>query len=56
VPEDKIAKNRQHFDLRPIAAHADEVARLIACGARLVRDDGELAALVDPEGNEFCVE
>jgi Glyoxalase-like domain len=56
VPEDKSAKNRQHFDLRPIAAHADEVLRLAALGARLMHDDGALAVMVDPEGNEFCVE
>ena len=56
VPEHKIAKNRQHFDLRPMSAHADEVRRLVSLGAAVVRDDGDLAVMVDPEGNEFCVE
>lgn len=56
VPEQKCAKNRQHFDLRPTESHADEIARLVSLGARVVRDDGELAVMVDPEENEFCVE
>jgi predicted enzyme related to lactoylglutathione lyase len=56
VPEQKTAKNRQHFDLRPTDSHAHEVGRLLALGASLVRDDGELAVMLDPEGNEFCVE
>ncbi len=56
VPEHKTAKNRQHFDLRPTTAHADEVARLVSLGAAVVRDDGDLVVMVDPEGNEFCVE
>ena len=56
VPEYKTVKNRQHFDLRPMASHEGEVDRLISLGASVVRDDGELAVMVDPEGNEFCVE
>jgi Glyoxalase-like domain len=56
VPEPKSAKNRQHFDLRPTGMHADEVSRLVALGASVVRDDGDLAVMNDPEGNEFCVE
>jgi len=56
VPEQKTAKNRQHFDLRPTSGHAEEVHRLVALGAGVVHDDGEIAVMVDPEGNEFCVE
>ncbi|GGM73358.1 WYL domain-containing protein [Dactylosporangium sucinum] len=56
VPEPKTAKNRMHFDLRAPGPVADEVARLEALGARVqqVRDD--LTVMLDPEGNEFCVE
>lgn len=56
VPEPKTAKNRQHFDLRPTGDHGDEVERLVALGATVVRDDGELTVMADPEGNELCVE
>ncbi|MDQ3306836.1 MAG: VOC family protein [Actinomycetota bacterium] len=56
VPEQKTARNRQHFDLRPTSGHAEEVHRLVARGAGVVHDDGEIAVMVDPEGNEFCVE
>ncbi len=56
VPEGKVAKNRQHFDLRPIGDVRDEVSRLESLGARVVRDDGDLVVMADPEGNEFCVE
>lgn len=56
VSEGKIAKNRQHFDLRPFADPAWEVRRLISLGARVLRDDGDLVVMADPEGNEFCVE
>ena len=54
VPEGKSAKNRQHFDLRPMTIHADEVGRLVSLGAVVLRDDGELTVM--SEGNEFCVE
>jgi hypothetical protein len=56
VPEQKSAKNRLHFDLRPMGSHADEVGRLISLGASVVRDNGDLAVMLDPGGNEFCVE
>lgn len=56
VQEQKAAKNRQHFDLRPADNHGDEVHRLVRLGAAVVRDDGKLAVMCDPEGNEFCVE
>ncbi|MEO8330778.1 MAG: VOC family protein [Candidatus Nanopelagicales bacterium] len=56
VPENKVAKNRQHFDLRPTSDLADEVERLVSLGAKVLRNDGELVVMADPEGNEFCVE
>jgi predicted enzyme related to lactoylglutathione lyase len=56
VPEPKTAKNRLHFDLRAPGAMADEVARLEALGAAVVRRDAAITVMHDPEGNEFCVE
>jgi Glyoxalase-like domain len=56
VAEAKVAKNRQHFDLRAVGAIPDEVRRLVSLGARVTRDDGDLVVMADPEGNEFCVE
>jgi catechol 2,3-dioxygenase-like lactoylglutathione lyase family enzyme len=58
VPEDRVAKNRMHLDLRPSDQFA-EVERLIALGAAHV-DVGQSpectwVVLADPEGNEFCV-
>ncbi len=56
VPEKKITKNRQHFDLRPALDPAGEVQRLVSLGASVVRDEDGLVVMADPEGNEFCVE
>ncbi len=56
VPEGKVAKNRQHFDLRAVGSIHDEVRRLTDLGARVLRDDGDLVVMADPEGNELCVE
>jgi len=56
VPEAKTSKNRQHFDLRAMDALETERDRLVALGARVVRQDGELFVMLDPEGNEFCLE
>jgi predicted enzyme related to lactoylglutathione lyase len=58
VPEDKVVKNRIHYDVRP-DDQAAEVARIEALGATRV-DVGQGAdvtwvVLADPEGNEFCV-
>ncbi len=57
VPERKVTKNRVHLDLAApdIAA---EVQRLLALGAthyRPLAPTDDLAVLMDPEGNEFCV-
>lgn len=58
VPEDRVAKNRLHLDLRPSDQFA-EVQRLIGLGATHV-DIGQTSkstwrVLADPEGNGFCV-
>jgi hypothetical protein len=56
VPEAKVAKNRQHFDLRAMGPLEAEYERLVALGARLVGQHGDLYVLHDPEGNELCLE
>lgn len=57
VPDQKRAKNRMHLDIRAVTPQYDEVARLVALGARIVKDDPThpWVVLQDPEGNEFCV-
>lgn len=58
VPEERVAKNRLHLDLRPSDQSA-EVQRLIGLGATHVdvgqSSDATWVVLADPEGNEFCV-
>ena len=57
VPDDKVVKNRIHFDFRPDDQQA-EVDRVIALGARHVdigQGDESWVVLADPEGNEFCI-
>ncbi|MFJ8913259.1 VOC family protein [Amycolatopsis sp. NPDC102389] len=72
VPEDKIAKNRVHLDLRAapglvgderMAALEAECERLVALGAkRIQRFEPEqplslgFIVMNDPEGNEFCLD
>lgn len=72
VPEDKVAKNRVHLDVRAapgldgeerMAALESECARLVALGATRVRCDEPapplsrgLIVMTDPEGNEFCLD
>jgi catechol 2,3-dioxygenase-like lactoylglutathione lyase family enzyme len=72
VPEDKIAKNRLHLDVRAapglqgderMAALQAECDRLITLGATQVRRDEPAPPLslgfivmTDPEGNEFCLD
>jgi hypothetical protein len=72
VPEDKVAKNRVHLDVRAapglqgeerMAALEAECARLVALGATRVRRDepapplsAGLIVMADPEGNEFCLD
>jgi predicted enzyme related to lactoylglutathione lyase len=59
VPEDKVAKNRVHFDVETadIEATAGELERL---GATRIGDTqsehgSSWIVMNDPEGNEFCV-
>ena len=57
VPDEKVVKNRLHFDLRP-QDQAYEVERLIGLGAKRVdigQGEQQWVVLADPEGNEFCV-
>ncbi|MDQ6656722.1 MAG: VOC family protein [Actinomycetota bacterium] len=72
VPEDKIAKNRVHLDIRAapglrgeerMTALEVECDRLLALGAARVRRHeadpamGEgFIVMTDPEGNEFCLD
>jgi hypothetical protein len=70
VPEGKVAKNRVHLDINASAgsgseeygrcrarAHAD---RCVEAGATVSGvfdgDDGWRIAMLDPEGNEFCIQ
>ena len=59
VPEGKSVKNRVHLDVRPPGAMRDEVDRLVAAGASVLRRVDEHGSfwtvMQDPEGNEFCV-
>lgn len=72
VPEGKVAKNRLHLDVRAapglveqerMAALEAECERLVVLGASRVRrfepdlpmEDGFIV-MVDPEGNEFCLD
>ena len=57
VPDDKVVKNRIHFDFTPDDQDA-EVARVLGLGARRVdigQGDESWVVLADPEGNEFCI-
>ena len=56
VPEDKVAKNRQHFDLRVMGDVGEERERLIGLGATVQGCEGDFFLMLDPEGNEFCLE
>jgi hypothetical protein len=56
VPEAKVVKNRLHLDLA-CDDPASEVERLEALGATCLahQPNESLIAMLDPEGNEFCV-
>jgi hypothetical protein len=72
VPEDKVAKNRVHLDVRAapglqgddrMAALEKECDRLVALGAgRVSRSEPAppmslgFIVMTDPEGNEFCLD
>jgi hypothetical protein len=57
--DQKVVKNRLHFDLRPETDRDAEVARLERLGAKRVDigqgDDVSWVVMADIEGNEFCV-
>ncbi|TGD85686.1 VOC family protein [Mycolicibacterium sp. CH28] len=57
VPDDKVVKNRIHFDFTPDDQQA-EVDRVLDLGARRVdigQGEQSWVVLADPEGNEFCI-
>ena len=72
VPEDKAAKNRVHLDVRAapgvegderMAVLEGECERLVALGATRVRRfepapplEAGFITMLDPEGNEFCLD
>ncbi len=63
VADAKTAKNRVHLDIQPPSGTRDaEVERLLGLGATVHEDhrrpsDGlGWVTMLDPEGNEFCVE
>ena len=72
VPEEKVAKNRVHLDLRAapglegdarMQALEGECDRLVALGATRVRRiepapplEAGFIVMTDPEGNEFCLD
>ena len=72
VPEDKVAKNRVHLDVRAapglggdarMTALEAECTRLVALGARRLRRhepappmSNGFIVMADPEGNEFCLD
>jgi len=62
VPEAKVVKNRVHLDWVPTDRTRDaEVERVLGLGATIHEDhrspDGPgWVTLLDPEGNEFCIE
>jgi predicted enzyme related to lactoylglutathione lyase len=62
VPESKSVKNRLHIDWVPTEGTRDEeVDRVASLGATVYEDhrtpDGRgWVTMLDPEGNEFCVE
>jgi predicted enzyme related to lactoylglutathione lyase len=61
VPEGKTVKNRLHLDISPDTTRNEEVERLVGLGATIFEDhrkeDGSgWVTMLDPEGNEFCVE
>ena len=61
APESKTAKNRVHLDVNvgEEVMH-DRAAELVTLGARIVTEfdepEGHWITMLDPEGNEFCIQ
>lgn len=51
----KTSRNRIHLDLR-CGARMPEVSRLVGLGARVRDVHASYTVMLDPEGNEFCVQ
>ena len=51
----KVGRNRIHLDLR-CKSPDDEVARLVRLGATVRDVHPTYTVMLDPEGNEFCVQ
>jgi hypothetical protein len=45
-----------HLDLRALTSMAEEAERLVGLGATVVERHDDITEMLDPEGNEFCVE
>ncbi|MFG2428871.1 VOC family protein [Streptomyces sp. NPDC048590] len=61
VPETKTVKNRLHLDVHAAPGQREaETERLVGLGASLLRlveePGGTWQVMLDPEGNEFCVQ
>ncbi len=58
TPDDKVFKNRLHFDLRP-SDQAAEIEKAVLLGATRVnigqKGDESWKVMADVEGNEFCI-
>ena len=52
----KTAPNRLHVDLRAMTTMDEEVERLVSLGATVEQRYEAIVTMLDPEGNEFCVE
>ncbi|SDE41210.1 Glyoxalase-like domain-containing protein [Blastococcus fimeti] len=55
VPEPRTGKNRLHLDLRCDDVDG-EIARIADLGGRVQDTFDDHVLLVDPEGNEFCLQ
>lgn len=61
VPEGKSAKNRVHLDINVGKdALQSRAGELVSVGARVVKEfdgaEGRWITMLDPEGNEFCLQ
>ena len=59
VPEGKTAKNRVHLDVHVGDERETKAAELESLGATIVgrfdEPEGTWISMIDPEGNEFCL-